>query len=426
MLKNQSKLSQDDQTYLNSQKDLLSTALKSSGFLRAGLAAAPFVGAAVSLLDFFIGGGKKDVPVNQEVKLSPLALNMSINLSGTISDSSFYHSVLFSTPGSNNLSLPLNTYPYYNETMGVFNLLNKPIVKRFYMYRNIDENGDLYQQTQIQLLSPITYVLNPASGLEINTVNGEPDIQFAYVVAGYDNYGGDPTARPGDFFEYEGFDQKTSLFQYRTPFYPIAELSTFVQGFENHDSYPTSFTALSYYIKFLINFKRTNSPGTSQNILFVAKYPLSQVYQPNALSNGSALFSGAAFVQAGSSEVSSFCYSAPYINTFINGGHMNAIDPRNDSLKVTMEQENDQSLVKVFPNPVKNVMHIKFRVDKKNAVTIRLTDAAGRIVSPMINYKQLEKGAYTRDITISSLSGGTYFLITNIGDKTISQTVIKQ
>ncbi|MFZ5971554.1 MAG: hypothetical protein ACOYXA_08165 [Bacteroidota bacterium] len=109
-------------------------ALKSSSFLKAGLKAAPYIGAAITLVDYFVAGGKKSSSP-QEVKISPMAINANVTLSGTLQASYLYGDVTFHTPGSLNAqNKNAADYPYYNEVLGVFNLLRTP---KMHIYRPI-------------------------------------------------------------------------------------------------------------------------------------------------------------------------------------------------------------------------------------------------------------------------------------------------
>jgi hypothetical protein len=65
-----------------SKLDNLVTDTKSRNFLKGGLNALPYIGAAMSLIDFFTGGGAAAGP--QEVKLTPMAIKMTSELTGTI------------------------------------------------------------------------------------------------------------------------------------------------------------------------------------------------------------------------------------------------------------------------------------------------------------------------------------------------------
>ncbi|MBK7651141.1 MAG: hypothetical protein IPJ20_11010 [Flammeovirgaceae bacterium] len=117
--------------------------IKKSSFLKEGLKAAPYIGAAIDLVNFFVGGGKKST-APQEVKIMPMALQANVSLSGTISTQFPFPDITFYTPGSKDASCINDTqYPYYNEVLGVFNLLETPKVYQ----KNLETSGYYDQGT---------------------------------------------------------------------------------------------------------------------------------------------------------------------------------------------------------------------------------------------------------------------------------------
>ncbi len=97
-------------------------------------------------------------------------------------DESTYKDITFYTPGSKNAeNKASSSYPYYNEILGVFNLLNTPEVR----YRNYAYNTSTYHyfcpggrrasiaiKEREFLLYELKYLLNPASGLQPFEVMG--------------------------------------------------------------------------------------------------------------------------------------------------------------------------------------------------------------------------------------------------------------
>ena len=117
--------------------NLLEDAVANSGFLRTALKAVPYVGAAVDFLSVFIGGGK-DPEKPQKVQISPMAIDMTSSFSGTIEAATAFQNQKFFTPGS---SEPVgimqpetidDEYPYYNEPLGLFNLVETPKAIRYH------------------------------------------------------------------------------------------------------------------------------------------------------------------------------------------------------------------------------------------------------------------------------------------------------
>lgn len=249
MLKNNSSAAADKKQNLT----LLQTALKGSSFLKGGLQTAPYIGAAVSLLDFFIGGGKKTEQAGpQEVKLSPTTIDMTIKLNGTITSTYRYGDVIFFNPGSNISSYGDADYPYYNEILGIFNFLETPIINMQRTTQRLGNTRDgMYTNTSIdyRIQNPLKYVLNPAARLAIQ------DAQVALVVEGDSSglYG-----PAGDLWELEGKDSKTNYWQYRSPYVNVNCLNKEVFEIRassqegNINWLPIGKT----YLKFLINFRR--------------------------------------------------------------------------------------------------------------------------------------------------------------------------
>lgn len=139
--------------------------LKNSDFLRAGLNAIPYVGDALSVLDFFIGGGKK-ASGPQQVAVMPMTINMTSDYTGTINTTVPYNTITFRTPGSNPGNAPDSEYPYYNETMGLLNLLKTPSLLVGY-YNAQYSGGAPFQQIFMKFEEDIKYVLNPAAKLQV-------------------------------------------------------------------------------------------------------------------------------------------------------------------------------------------------------------------------------------------------------------------
>ena len=145
--------------------------------LRQGLQAVPYVTTALGLYDMFTAGG---TAAPQKVAIMPMALNANIKLSGTISRTTNYTDITFSTPGSVPSSL-LKEQPYYNEVLGVFNLLETPQINRtldrvnYYDQEQTWWNAETHTYSY-RLAKPIKYVINPASGLEVQ------DVQAAFML----------------------------------------------------------------------------------------------------------------------------------------------------------------------------------------------------------------------------------------------------
>lgn len=158
----------------------LANALKKYDFVKQGFGTVPWLKAAVSLVDVFIGGGKQQPTGGPtEVKLLPLTVNLTAKLNSTISTSNPYHNILFTNPGSKDAKLDPANYPYYNEVLGIFNLIQTPEVwwERTTLPLNdwtLYPTTNSTQRVTVDFFkfdsATFKYVLNPAAGLTIQNM----------------------------------------------------------------------------------------------------------------------------------------------------------------------------------------------------------------------------------------------------------------
>ena len=159
---------------------LFKDATKTGNFLKAGLGALPYVGAALGMLDYFMGGGQDAGP--QPVAMQPMTIDMTTTTTGTITTTNWATGIPFYNPGNRlSRSIPENV-PYYNEAMGVFSLLKRPIVETTFAETEQPDNT-LRWDYKYRLTDNLSYVINPASGLEVQ------DFKVALVVEGKDLVG---------------------------------------------------------------------------------------------------------------------------------------------------------------------------------------------------------------------------------------------
>ena len=227
-----------------------------SDFLKKGLKAAPYIGAAVEFLDLFIGGGNKP-PGPQEVKITPTAIDAKINLSGSISATYAFDDVTIYTPGSKNAqNKQADRYPYYNEVLGIFNLLKTPVVKEEHYqsvgaYNPSDNSVNVDVKDLFRLdINSIQYVINPAAGFKTDNV----EILAKFTGALSTDYV--PLGLLGSF-------SLERLFKLRNG----SNLGN-VTGCGSNGFEPQLF------IKFLINLERKDADANTQNVLLSMTYPV--------------------------------------------------------------------------------------------------------------------------------------------------------
>ncbi|MEC4050574.1 T9SS type A sorting domain-containing protein [Flavobacterium sp. SUN046] len=159
--------------------------LNNNAFMKAGLKALPYVSQGVKFLTGLLGGGESGT---QPLQLAPLSVNLDVKINGTITTADPMHNYTIGLPGSQQQNALLGTsggQPLYNETLGVFALVNHPIMyftetitKQSFLNREVSGifNNEYYElmsrynfiQRNYKLSGDaLKYVINPASKLNL-------------------------------------------------------------------------------------------------------------------------------------------------------------------------------------------------------------------------------------------------------------------
>ena len=425
--------------------------LKKNDFLRLGLKSIPYLDDAINIVDFFTGGGKKGP---QKVEITPMSINLKSSFKGEIKGTYDYTNITYRTPGSKiPTTVPNSEYPYYNEVLGIFNLLQMPKIS---LKQYIKDNswagggagggsGSGYTlQSFFQLEEDLQYVINPAAGLEIEEIH--------MAILGNDNflglndkqYGDDEPitfAGRSDFrkrneyrSEYKSFDCYTqSVFKLEQP--------TFSNSNTNYDY----LNASDIRIKLMINLKRTDNQPDAQNVLFVATYPVelnptygitqNEAYVLDNYSYGFASCPGWDLPEPVDQDaIENFCNSSKY-----------QVDERgfplrvyNDKVKVLQEEEQAilnkktslrmnllEGGIKIYPNPSSSYINISYTIENPGPLNIYIVDIHGKVVLNVDKHEHHNKGNVSTHFDTSILSPGMYFCIieTELGPRSKKFTV---
>lgn len=425
----------------------LDSYLKKFDFLKEGFGTVPWLRAAVSLVDVFVGGGKQQVAGGPaEVKMLPMAINLTAKLNGTLNTTSPYHNIIFTNPGSKDAALDPDNYPYYNEVLGVFNLIKTPEV---WWERREENLNDAYNYPWTTCARPNTpvvgqcaplristdrfrldtatfkWVLNPASGMTIQNMN------LQLVTEGVTNpiqaYYIDGTAYTqkkmgGDDFLHDGYDAVTGDHKFSTEPLPIKAFAkrTF-RVFTNASTYaPESYFGLwniwrpkgmvandtTVFLKVILNLKRNDATATTQNILYISTFPVKlkansymQYHQNDRTQPYDTTLTNAASV----SEIISFCNSSTYVNhdTRFSMAYR-------DSVKAVEKLAKEG--ITISPNPNNGFFTLKIQQQQNVLRMLHVVDASGRIVfRQQTGSEQLNSG-YTKNLSLN-LGSGVYYLI---------------
>ena len=341
--------------------------------------AVPYLGAAVSLLDFFIAGGQEAQP--QQVIVQPMALDADVSLSGAITTDSYFGGTNIRVPGSK-LGPVLPETPFYNETLGVFNLLEAPKFASYIepCYTSTDGPGPDCSgiPVYLRLDHPVKYVLNPAAGLTVKSIQA--------MLTGQDRSTND--------------------------YVDLACLSNYVFVFYTGSPGPDG-------VKLLITLQRNDG---GRDVLLVTKYPLGvSDYNPTSYDD---LARGATNAPcnlplpapATGSEVSSFCTSNPKYTkaiVFRPAGQAGGIIAGPTKIRASRQ---DLTQFTVFPNPIEGVGTIRFAVEQAGPVELVLRDNLGREVRRLIN-KTLDAGLVDVEVNTRDLAPGIYHVTFKTTDR---------
>lgn len=408
--------------------DNLGNFLKDNQFLKAGLNAVPWLKTAVSLFDMFIGGGKTTAPM-APVKLHPLTVNLTARLEGTLTTVNQYHDIKFTNPGSKDAQLDPDVYPYYNEILGVFNLIKSPVAFK-YPYSTLCETpqrayGMVSRNKYRFELDSLKYVLNPAAGVTVEEMKAAIVIKARPKVGAVDTTNLANAIANTDFPALEGKDAITNDYRFRTEYFDIKCLDTKVFDHKHFGglSCPVlyqfpglsnwSINSDSLFIKFMIRLKKVNSSATTQDVLLVLSYPLKLVVNTTTLFNNVSPAACDALVppQASSTEVNTFCNSTAYNNI-----------KRQTSARALAEAEAGTAITgaRLYPNPSNGQFTVNISPQSQNLRRIYLTDLQGRVIDNIYEGNLQLSAGYSKQAQYK-LPAGMYLVtvITTKGRSTL-------
>ena len=371
----------------HSALDNLGNALKNNQFLKAGLNAVPWLKSAVGLFDIFFGGGKTTTgPL--EVKLLPLSVNLTARLNGTISTTNPYHNIIFTNPGSKDAQLDPDVYPYYNEVLGVFNLVKRPVAFYKTVPRQLCDVRRCYGSVPDYFYrfeaDSLQYVLNPAAEMTIQNMKAAIMIKtYPTIYASTTNMTG---VQLNPYFpNFEGKDGTDSSYKFRTDYFDIKCLDNKQQRYLFKTTNSAISTGLSYetnkwnakvdtlFLKLMINLKRNNAGPNTQNVLLVLTYPLKTVIDATRVdTSATATCDSTIIAPASAAFVNSFCQSSVYNN--LDRQSRAYID------SILVEKAVESNGIGLFPNPSKGMFTVKLKSQNGTLLSFHITDISGKRV----------------------------------------------
>lgn len=387
----------------------LQAALSQSNFLKNGLASLPYIGAAVSALSFFLGGGAQETPA-KPIALEPMTIEFSTKTKGTISASRLYVNPTFNNPGTPAPPAIPEEYPYYNEVMGVFSLLRRPTVDVVTTTTAEYDPSGIYlnytNQYAIKFHDLLHFTVNPASKLRVQ------DMQAALIM-------GEQSVDPvnggnGDFSEFEGMamapgatatSAAVQKMEFRTPYSNAACLTGPVYNFTTYDPNYSGWSFGPMYLKIMVNLTQVVPSSTSQNVLVVLKYPVAvnQVVD-FPLNVPSCTGPNDVPTPAPLSELQSFCASTQYQNATL----MRPAVTKIPALHPASLKARRTDVLSVFPNPAADQTSFRYTVERPGPVSLDVRDALGRIAIVMVKTDHHGTGTFDVAASTSALKSGMY------------------
>ncbi|MBN9379610.1 MAG: T9SS type A sorting domain-containing protein [Chitinophagaceae bacterium] len=445
--------------------DALKTELQSSSFLKGLFSSVPFINSAVSVLDFFTGGGKSAGP--QAVKLTPTSIDLSGKISGTITSEVINTTGVFMTPGSDPTGTDDTKYPLFNIPMGVLTLTKTPKIK---WYRSLLESSssdccftDVIRNDIVfdRSASPMfEYALNPGSGLHVKEVEAALVFEYSFYPEDYPPVSSyTPGWNKGYYdranrlyyktFVYEASDTAKKTHRYRTDYQPINCWAGSVLNVETQNSNFSNQADVIPHVYLKMKFNLEKNTGTGQNVLLIQTYDITggiQYYDWDAirhidyvpdpstwnynvkpepvLSTCSNTGANSNFKPATFASISSICNSTKYHDKHVNTstakpsrtGTASSLDPAPESSKTGV----------VYPNPSVDQLTLRtsasFTKDKVSVLDIssRKVTVTALQVNPQSNGTVLQ-------MNVGNLSAGVYFIVIKGADgKPATYKFVKQ
>lgn len=247
----------------------------------------PYAGTTLQFLDLFIGGGSSGP--------NPMHFRTKLNFVGTGNLDNIDPGPKFGfyTPGSNETGWnSINDIPYYDNLMGIINVMEKPVLYKAEAITNTESGGYGYlieHSSSYKLAEGIKYALNPAAGLSIKEIQGA----FVYDVNASVRSSANITGNDINEFGLIPVEDYT----WRTPYMPLSCLENYVvntvkneTGSANgsHTNFsgfyvPEDGTDILFELKVIL--ERTDGGANSEEVSVNMVFPVEVVNAPYSYEN---------------------------------------------------------------------------------------------------------------------------------------------
>ncbi len=369
-----------------------------------GFGGIAYVKAALAIFDLFTGGSS-----TEPVKLAPLSMRGTLTLSGNITSSQIIQTITFATPGSKANNVTDFKYPNYNEVLGVFNLINQPIVRA----KESGASGGILNPWQsdglwvegsfpiydFQLKEPIEYALNPAAGLEIQ----EMELNYVGDLTGLDSYSSGYIVND----EYDLRERGSFTQMYRDRYvWTNNVISTEILPPNCVNEVQRS-GMLPKYLLIMLNLRRKDGGGP--NILLSFRYPVKIEFE----TLDRTCRAQSSFVYP-TQNATAFCASPAYTN-----GRISAKTVANTNTPTTVA-----TTFSISPNPASNTVNIQYSATSAAQANIYLTNMSGQLATTQYSQTTVI-GNNETILDVGHLPNGVYLVVCEVGgERNVQKLVI--
>ena len=444
---------------------------------------AGMVGSFLGILDYFISGGATTAMSNS---------NVNYNITGSIIDSIGSQKTNIYVPGtpwgSSGLSNAVKSRPYYNNTLGVFSLLETP--KSQFAFNDPIPTGAQGQDQIVKMrldknmISKLKYVVNPASNLEPVSISAALvlDGSFAQVPTRF-GHSQDPIVNSSvNVLEQKGIIPEQSyrwrVFTFSSPSMSFECLKDYVLEVKVPDSRfgtivpklllnvtlkESTTGKLFYYVsQYKLNPDKVQLSDLSINEF--SSIPLNVAINDLNLTSDLTIKAWQKIKISGNVQTNGFklnlvaggtvdidpvnlnanitieiktpadCpinlpqpLSGPEVQSFCQSSAYNPIVPISSLSKNDTNNNYDKEQIefKVSPNPFTNQITIDLNIEEKTNANLDLSNAVGQTLKS-INLGMKEKGSYQETIETNDLAPGIYFLTLRTQNGTETKKIVKQ
>ena len=216
---------------------------------------------------------------------------------------------------------------------------------------------------------------------------------------------------------YDGLDA-TDGYEYRTDYRAIRCLPRSIYQISRSGTPVVNMQNLK--LKLIVNLKRLDATADTQNILFVATYPITTKVTQFTSPTDPRFYS---FVNVSgcsdviippvqNSEVMTFCNSSTYkqpTRGFLRYAENLAILENVEREKSKIRDSIKKTLLHVYPYPVAESTNILYELPTKGRVKISISDAMNRDTKVLIQSETHEPGRFNLALDVTGYNAGIYF-----------------